>query len=177
MNGNIRKMVFMGLFLAFAIILSYVEYLIPIPIGIPGIKPGLANIAILVCLYRYGAREAVCVHILRIVISSFLFGNLYTLLYSLAGGLFSFLVMLLMKQLTSLHMSTISVCGGMMHNIGQLCVAAAVVGTKEVFYYLPVLVLAGMIAGLVCGIAAEQLQLYLNRYEITADSARKDEWI
>ena len=152
-----NKVAYMGVFLALALICSYVESLIPISFGIPGVKLGLTNIVVILMLYCIGAKEALAVSACRIVLAGFLFGNLFSILYSLAGGLLSFLIMWAVKRTGKLGILPVSVCGGIFHNIGQLAVAALVVENYNVFYYLPVLLLAGAATGLVIGIVAQEL--------------------
>ena len=147
----------MGVFLALALICSYVESLIPISFGIPGVKLGLTNIVVVLMFYCIGAKEALAVSVCRIVLAGFLFGNLFSILYSLAGGLLSFLIMWAVKRTGKLGILPVSVCGGIFHNIGQLAVAALVVENYNVFYYLPVLLLAGAATGLAIGVVAQEL--------------------
>lgn len=147
----------MGVFLALALICSYVESLIPISFGIPGVKLGLTNIVVVLMLYCIGAKEALAVSVCRIVLAGFLFGNLFSILYSLAGGLLSFFIMWAVKRTGKLGILPVSVCGGIFHNIGQLAVAALVVENYNVFYYLPVLLLAGAATGLAIGVVAQEL--------------------
>ena len=147
----------MGVFLALALICSYVESLIPISFGIPGVKLGLTNIVVVLMLYCIGAKEALAVSVCRIVLAGFLFGNLFSILYSLAGGLLSFLIMWAVKRTGKLGILPVSVCGGIFHNIGQLAVAALVVENYNVFYYLSVLLLAGAATGLAIGVVAQEL--------------------
>lgn len=147
----------MGVFLALALICSYVESLIPISFGIPGVKLGLTNIVVVLMLYCIGAKEALAVSVCRIMLAGFLFGNLFSILYSLAGGLLSFLIMWAVKRTGKLGILPVSVCGGIFHNIGQLAVAALVVENYNVFYYLPVLLLAGAATGLAIGVVAQEL--------------------
>lgn len=152
-----NKVAYMGVFLALALICSYVESLIPISFGIPGVKLGLTNIVVVLMLYCIGAKEALAVSVCRIVLAGFLFGNLFSILYSLAGGLLSFLIMWAVKRTGKLGILPVSVCGGIFHNIGQLAVAAFVVENYNVFYYLPVLLLAGAATGLAIGVVAQEL--------------------
>ena len=152
--NRVKKIVDLGLLLAAALILSYIESLIPFGFGIPGIKLGLANLAVLLCLYQWGAREAIILNIMRILLAGFLFGNMYSILYSLVGGFFSFLVMWMAKRLNRLTMTGVSVLGGVFHNIGQLFVAAFVVETVGVFYFIPYLLLSGVLTGLLIGFVA-----------------------
>lgn len=152
-----KKTAYMGVFLAFALILSYIESLIPFYFGIPGMKLGLANLIVVVMLYLAGTKEAFFLSVLRILLSGFLFGNMFGILYSLAGGLLSFLVMWLVKKTGHFHTVTVSVCGGIFHNVGQLLVAALVVENYNVLYYMPVLLVAGILTGFVIGILADEL--------------------
>lgn len=180
-----RRTAELGLFLALALILSYVESLIPFSFGIPGIKLGLPNLIVLLLLYgaigndvvdaeeragmrsvtvlTKGEREALLVNGLRIVLSGFLFSNLYAILYALAGAVFSFLAMLLGKRTKHLSMAGVSMLGGVFHNIGQLLVAMAVVETFAVAYYVPFLIVAGVVTGTMLGFVGMELLPYLRR--------------
>ena len=137
-----RKTAELGFFLAVALILSYVESLIPITFGIPGIKLGLPNLIVVLLLFgqRYGAKEALLVNGMRIVLSGFMFSNLYAILYALAGAAFSFIAMLIGKRLRCFSVIGVSVLGGVFHNIGQAVVAMIVVETFAVSYYIPFLI-------------------------------------
>ena len=156
-----RKTVELGFFLALALILSYVEALIPFSFGIPGIKLGLPNLVVVLLLYRRGAREAVLVNFLRIILSGFLFSNLYAIFYALSGAVFSFCAMLLARRMRCFSIVGVSVLGGVFHNIGQIIVAMFVVETVYVGYYLPFLITAGTVTGAVLGIAVLELMPYL----------------
>lgn len=159
-NHSGRTVSMLGMFTAAAMICSYIESLIPINFGIPGIKLGLANLVVLLVLYTMGTKEAVTVSILRIILTGFLFGNMFAILYSLAGGLLSFLVMWLLKRI-GLHMVFVSVAGGISHNIGQLFVAALVVDNYNILFYIPVLLIAGILTGLLIGILSQEVVLRL----------------
>lgn len=166
-----KRTVTLGFFLALALILAYVESLIPFTIGIPGIKLGLPNLVVVLLLYRDEAdqkrttREALTVNILRIVLSGFLFSNLYTILYAIAGALFSFAVMCFGRRLHCFSLVGVSVLGGVFHNIGQIIVAMLVVETFYVGYYVPFLIVAGTLTGAILGFAAMEIMPYLRRYE------------
>ncbi|MCF2642810.1 MAG: Gx transporter family protein [Lachnospiraceae bacterium] len=151
-----KKVAFLGVFLALALILSYVESLIPFYFGIPGVKLGLTNLIVVVMLYLCGTKEAFAISMLRIMLSGFLFGNMFSILYSAAGGLLSFLVMYALKRTHKLKVISISVAGGVSHNIGQLIVAAFVVETYNIFYYMPVLIFAGALTGFLIGILGQE---------------------
>jgi heptaprenyl diphosphate synthase len=156
MDG-MKKTAYGGLFLALALVASYVEMLIPIQTGIPGVKIGLANGVIMVLLYMANAREAYVVSVARILLSGFLFGNLMMILYSMAGGLLSLTVMVLLKRMGGFSPVGVSVAGGVSHNIGQLAVAILVLETGRLVYYLPVLLISGTIAGVLIGVIAGEI--------------------
>lgn len=160
----------LGFLLALALILSYVESLIPFTFGIPGIKLGLPNLIVLLLLYSgktsmTGARDALLVNCLRIVLSGFLFGSLFAILYAMAGAVFSFTAMVIAKRCRCFSMAGVSVLGGVFHNVGQTVVAILVVDTYAVLYYLPVLIVAGVVTGAVLGILGMELLPYLKRAE------------
>ena len=152
-----HKAAYFGVFTALALIFSYVETLIPINFGIPGAKLGLANLVIVIVLYKTGGKEALLLSVTRIVLSGFLSGNLFAILYSLAGGLFSLAVMGLVKRRKSFSIIGVSMAGGVTHNIGQLIVAMLVVETYQVGYYLPVLMLAGLATGTLIGVISREV--------------------
>lgn len=152
-----HKAAYFGVFTALALIFSYVETLIPIHFGIPGAKLGLANLVVVIVLYKAGWKDALLLSVTRIVLSGFLFGNLFGILYSLAGGLFSLGVMTIIKRRESFSMIGVSMAGGVTHNIGQLIVAMIVVETYQVGYYLPALMLAGLATGTLIGLVCREV--------------------
>lgn len=154
---DIKKTAYFGMYTALALIFSYVENLIPIPIGIPGAKLGLANLITVFALYHIGKREALLLSLIRIVLSGFMFGNLFAILYSLAGGLVSFGCMVCLKHFRGFSIIGVSIGGGVSHNIGQLFVAALVLRSIQIIHYLPVLMLAGLISGFLIGIVAKEV--------------------
>ena len=153
-----NKTAFFGVYTALALILSYVEALIPISFGVPGIKLGLANLIIVIVLYKSSrVSDALIISIIRIVLSGFMFGNMFAIIYSLAGGILSFAVMCLLKRCDSFSIIGVSIVGGVFHNIGQLVVAMIVVETYSIGFYLPVLLIAGLITGALIGIVAGEV--------------------
>lgn len=158
-----KKIVLPGFLLALSMILSYIESILPFSVGIPGIKLGLPNLVVLLLLYTYGAKEALIVNLLRIVLSGFLFGNLYSIFYALAGALFSFCLMLLLRKMKCFSIAGVSIGGGVFHNIGQILVAAFVVDTFAPAFYLPFLLIAGAITGFLIGIVALRLLPYMQK--------------
>ena len=161
----VYKTAYIGLFLAVALICSYIETLIPFSFGIPGVKLGLTNIVIVLMLYTVGTKESLLVSVLRIILAGFLFGNLFSILYSLAGGLLSFIVMALLKQTDKLGCVSVSVAGGISHNIGQILVAAVIVNNFNIMFYIPVLLIAGLLTGLLIGILAQELIVRLPKIQ------------
>ena len=151
------KAAYFGVFTALALIFSYVETLIPFQFGIPGVKLGLANLIIVIVLYKTDWKEALLLSVVRIVLAGFIFGSLFSILYSLAGGILSLAVMALLKKKDSFSVMGVSMAGGVTHNVGQLIVAMIVVETYQVGYYLPVLLIAGLITGAVIGIVAGEV--------------------
>ncbi len=154
MKHQRKKVAYLGLLTAIALILSYVESLFPpIFVAVPGIKMGLPNIVIVYILYNFGAKYAAVISVTRVFIVSMLFGNAMILMYSLAGALLSIAAMCLFKKLNFLSCVGVSIVGGVMHNLGQITVAAFVLHTSEIFYYMAVLAITGTIAGIFVGIA------------------------
>lgn len=148
----------MGMLCAAAMIVSYVETLFPIPLGIPGIKLGLANIMTVFVLYRYGFRDAAAIVFVRIIIIGLLFTNVFACSYSLAGGFVSLLGMHLLKKSGVFSMIGVSVAGGVLHNMAQLLVAILLVKELKLVFYGPVLLVAGCICGLLIGIVTTEIQ-------------------
>lgn len=145
-----KKTAMYGLLVALAFILSYIESLIPFPF-IPGIKLGLANLVVITALYGMGWKEAFVLSLIRIILVGFTFGNLSTMLYSLAGGLLSWLMMVLAKKSKWFSMVGVSIIGGISHNIGQIIVAILTVSNVYLVTYLPVLLITGAITGALIG--------------------------
>lgn len=158
-----RKVAYYGLFAALAILMGYVEMLIPIPIPIPGIKLGLANVIILIMLYFMDSKSAFFVSLIRVLLSGLLFAGFAGLLYSLAGAMSSFAVMALSKKTGKCSILGVSVLGGIFHNVGQIIVAALVVENIRMAYYLPFLLVSGVGMGLLIGIVARTALGYLKR--------------
>lgn len=146
-----------GVFVALALIFTYIETLIPFQIGIPGVKLGLANLVIVIALYRMPVGEVYLLSGVRVVLTGFLFGNLMSILYSLAGGILSLTVMWGMKRIRSVSILGVSIAGGVFHNVGQLLAAALMVETYGVFSYLPVLLISGLLTGFVIGLAVGEM--------------------
>lgn len=150
------KLAVCGIMTALALVFGYIEHLVPFPIGIYGIKLGLANLVVVVMLYKFKWYTALSINLLRIFLSFLLFGSATSLIYSLCGGILSFLAMLLLSRLKKPSFSAlgVSVCGGVAHNFGQLLAAALLLDELRLAFYLPVLVIAGAVTGTVIGLVA-----------------------
>ena len=144
------------MFSAFAILAAYVETFIP-TIGIPGAKLGLANIAVVLALYILDAESAIIVNVVRIVIVGLLFGSLISISFALAGAFLSLTVMIVLKKFFNFSIITVSIFGGFFHNVGQIIVAKILVGSYSILYYLPVLLIIGIVTGLIIGLLARVL--------------------
>ena len=153
MRNNTKRLTMLALSVSFALILSFIESRIPAFVAIPGIKVGLANIAVIFVLYKFGIKEAIAVSAVRVLLVSVLFGSPVSLVYSISGAVLSLTVMFLIKKFTPLTELTVSVAGGITHNIGQIAAASVMLGTNVVVYYLPFLLLSGTVAGVAVGIA------------------------
>lgn len=147
-----KKIAYLGLLIALASVFSYVEFLVPVNLGVPGAKLGLANLVIVVALYTLNERDAFVLSMIRIVLVGFTFGNMASMLYSFAGGIASFVVMVLVKRMKLLSITGVSVLGGIFHNVGQILVAIWVVNTPSLIYYLPVLLIFGCLSGVMIGV-------------------------
>ena len=155
-----RRLAYSALLAALALIFSYIEVLIPFNFGVPGVKLGIANLVVIIdlsvlfILQRYGYRDAFAVSAVRILVIGFMFGNGFSIVYSLAGALLSFGAMLLTKKTGLFSVTGVSICGGVFHNLGQILVATFLVANLKMFAYFPVLIISGVISGAIIGILA-----------------------
>ncbi|MBQ2256915.1 MAG: Gx transporter family protein [Clostridia bacterium] len=153
MKHQSKKIAFLGLCAGVALVLAYVEALLPpLYAAVPGIKLGLPNIAIIFILYRFGLREAAVVSFIRIVAVALLFGNPMTFAYSVVGAFLSLLVMTILRKLDLFSIVGVSVAGAVFHNVGQILTAMVLLGTAELGYYLIVLAITGTISGILVGL-------------------------
>lgn len=154
---NVRRTVTLSLLVAVALILSYVESLIPPFIAVPGVKIGLANAVTVFALYLLDIRGAVIISLLRVSLASLLFGNPVSFIYSLAGALLSIVAMLSLRRINFFSTVGVSAVGGVAHNVGQVVVAALIMENSGLLYYLSSLVVAGVIAGAAIGVVSAVL--------------------
>ena len=141
-----------GMLIALAFVFGYVEAMIPLPVFVPGMKLGLANLVSVAGLYSVGLAGTALVAMVRIVLVGFTFGNTFSMLYGLAGGTASMAVMILARKSGWFSPVGVSILGGIFHNAGQLIIAAFVVRTTGVFVYFPALLASGVVTGTVIGL-------------------------
>lgn len=160
---NAKKIAQFGLLTAMALILSYVDYLIPpLLTGAPGIKLGLGNTVLLYALYLMDAQSAGLLMLLKVGLTTVLFGNMAAGIYSLAGGVLSLIAMLLARKLKGLSILGVSVLGAVFHNVGQMLAASLSTSTRALMGYLPVLLVAAVVTGLVTGLVARLVLIALS---------------
>ena len=152
-----RKIAYMGMFIAVAMVFSYVESLIPVNISVPGVKLGLANLVTIVVMFKMDVRSAWVISLIRVVLSALLFGNLSIMVYSLAGAVLSLLVMTLCMKLKIFGLLGTSILGAVSHNAGQIIMAAILMKSGNIMLYIPVLCISGTIAGICIGLAGAVL--------------------
>lgn len=152
-----RRIAQIGMLVAVAFVLSYVEFLVPVSLGVPGVKLGLPNIVIVICLYECSVSQTVGISLARVILTGFTFGNLSMMFYSLAGGILSLGMMIILKRTGKFSVVGVSVTGGIFHNVGQILVAMFVLQTGLLLYYLPFLLVAGCVAGAAIGFVGAML--------------------
>ena len=163
-NRNSKFIATSAMFVCLALIFSYVEVLIPFSVGIPGVKLGLANLVIIIALYEMNFRYAFAINAIRIVLAGLLFGGLFGVMYSAAGGLLSIVTMWALKKTGLFSMIGVSMAGGFSHNLGQLIVAALLVSNFKMFVYFPVLVFSGIASGILIGVVSFIIDGKLPKY-------------
>jgi len=167
MKNDTKKITTLAIFTAMAMVLSYVELLLP-PVwpSVPGVKIGLPNIIIIFLLYKVSISAAVVVSLIRLFLTSLLFGTALTLIYSFAGAVFSLAIMYILKKLNLFSMVGVSIAGGVFHNFGQIIAAMIVLQTKEIGYYMIFLAISGILAGIFVGICGILLLKYTQKMRL-----------
>lgn len=162
MTGTVRNIARLGMLCAIAIVLSYLEQLLPAVSLIPGIKLGLGNAVVLYAVYTMGAKSAVILMLLKVFAAGFLFSGPSALLYSLAGGLLSLAAMIFAKRLFRVSVIGVSIVGAVFHNVGQAAIACAFIAPRAVLAFLPLLLIAGVVMGALTGIIAKLVLKYIS---------------
>lgn len=161
-----KRVAFLGMCIALSMILSFVESQIPPLMAVPGVKVGLPNIVMVFMLYKIGAKETAIVSILRVILVGILFGTPLSMIYSLVGAALSLIGMILLKKTNLFAPITVSVAGGILHNIGQIATACLVMETAQIAYYLPVLLISGTVAGILIGLTAAMMLKRLDKMKL-----------
>lgn len=152
-----KKITLIAVSVTLALVMSYLESLVPLNIAVPGIKMGLANLVIIFVIYRMGFSDACVVSLMRVLLVAILFGNAMSLIYSVSGAVLSLLVMFIMLKTDRFSPVGVSVTGAIMHNVGQIIAAVFVLGTSQIAYYLPVLLVSGIVTGTIIGTVSARL--------------------
>ncbi len=178
MGGNARRMSALevatyGLLAAIALIFGYVEAVVPLPVAVPGIKLGLGNIVVLFTLAGFGVRPGACVALVKVVVSALLFGSPYIALYSAGGAILSFAAMWAALYSRRLSIVGVSMIGGVAHMLGQLAVVTFTFSPYVALLYLPVLVIAGLVCGLLTGYVCRLVIRTCGRSGLFAKRARE----
>lgn len=150
-NEKVRRIALAGMLTAVMFIIGYVESLLPAFFAVPGIKPGFANIPVMIAIYMIDWKMAAAMSFARILLSGFTYAGMFACVYSLGGAVLSITVMVLLKKIGKFSVTGVSMAGGASHNLGQIIVACIFVG-KPVLYYFPILVISGLVAGFITGI-------------------------
>lgn len=158
------KLTLAAMLACLALIFTYIEFLMPISLGIPGIKLGLANIVIIIALYGLNWKYALSINLLRIFMAGLLFSGAFGIIYSLAGATASFIAMVFLKKTDKFSIVGVSMGGGVFHNFGQIALAAQLVSNSKIFYYFPVLLFAGLVTGITMGFFAYYLSIKMPKH-------------
>ncbi len=159
-----KKIPYLGVFTALALLLGYVESLVPLPFLVPGMKLGLGNVIVLLLLYLMDIKSAFFVSLIKVLLSGLLFSGFSSMLYSLAGAMVGLMLMCIGKKINALGMVGVSVLGGIGHNIGQIVVAVLVIENLNLLYYFPVLLICGTITGVLVGVVGSTSIRYIERF-------------
>lgn len=159
-----KKMVTISALISVAMILSYIESMVPAFVAVPGVKMGLSNIATVFALYTLGWPYAICVSVVRVFLSALLFGNFVSLIYSLSGAALALLVMILLSKSNLFSSVGVSVAGGVCHNAGQIIAACIVMKNSAISLYLIPLVISGTLSGILIGFVAGMLVERIKKY-------------
>lgn len=158
-----RRVALSGLLVALMLVLGFVESLIPVAAGIPGIKLGLSNGVLIFAVYMLGIPTAFVLMVLKVVLSGLMFGGVSTMMYAFAGGLLSMIFMSLLSKVKGMHPVVVSMVGGVMHNVGQVGLAMIMLNTPKLMYYMAILMIVGLICGALTGVCADSVMKYLKK--------------
>ena len=160
-SNQTQRIALCGLLLALMLVLGYVESQLPVAPTVPGIKLGLSNGVLIFALYMLDIPTAIVLMVLKVVLSGLMFSGVNAMLYGLAGGVLSLMVMALLSRVKGVHAVAVSMAGGVMHNVGQVALAMVMLGTPSLMYYMAILMLAGLATGALTGVAATSVMRHL----------------
>lgn len=156
-----QRIALSGLLVALMLVLGYVESLLPVAAGIPGIKLGLSNGILIFAVYMLGIPTAFVLMVLKVVLSGLMFGGVSAMMYAFAGGLVSMIFMALLSRIKGVHVVVVSMVGGLMHNVGQVGLAMVMLGTPKLMYYMAILMVVGLGCGALTGVCASSVMKHL----------------
>ena len=162
-NSKTKHICILGLMISLAFAFSYLESLIPLSVGIPGVKLGLANLVLIITLYVLNEKDAFAISVIRILMNGLFFSGFFSMLFSLSGGILSFLAMVIAKRTNKFSPIGVSALGGVIHNLGQIIIAGFVMNTYRIIYYFPILMFSGLITVIINGIIASIITNRLNK--------------
>ena len=158
-----QRIALSGLLVALMLVLGFVESLIPVAAGIPGIKLGLSNGVLIFAVYMLGIPTAFVLMVLKVVLSGLMFGGVSAMMYAMAGGVLSMIAMALLSRVKGIHPVVVSMVGGVMHNVGQVGLAMIMLNTPKLLYYMAVLMIVGLLCGAVTGVCADTVMKHLKK--------------
>lgn len=158
-----RRIALSGLLVALMLVLGYVESLLPVAAGIPGIKLGLSNGVLIFAVYMLGIPTAFVLMVLKVVLSGLMFGGVSAMMYAFAGGLVSMIFMALLSRVRGVHVVVVSMVGGLMHNVGQVGLAMLMLKTPKLMYYMAILMAVGLACGALTGVCASSVMKHLKK--------------
>lgn len=158
-----QRIALSGLLVALMLVLGFVESLIPVAAGVPGIKLGLSNGVLIFAVYMLGIPTAFVLMALKVVLSGLMFGGVSAMMYAMAGGIISMIAMALLSRVKGIHPVVVSMVGGVMHNVGQVGLAMIMLNTPKLLYYMAILMIVGLICGAVTGVCADTVMKHLKK--------------
>lgn len=147
MNSKTRRIAYLALLAALTLVLGYLDAMIPLPVTVPGIKLGLANITVLIALYLMGPKYSFALMLMKVLMTSLIVGAPSMIMYSFTGSMLAFVGMWLLWKTNKVNLFAVSIVMAVLHNLGQIVVAAAVLATPAVFLNLPIMLIAACITG------------------------------
>lgn len=165
MRRDTKRIALCGILLSMMLVLGYVEHLIPVAAGVPGIKLGLSNGVLIFAVYMLGIPTAFLLMVLKVLLSGFLFGGVSAMMYAFAGGVLSVAAMAGLSKVKGLHPVTVSMVGGVMHNVGQISLAMIILQSSNLMGYMAILMIAGLVSGALTGVCASMVMKHMKHFK------------